>query len=52
MSYSEREGTLAGGKMEDDVTGMKLKARRLQEIVDLTTKTCLGKIRGIHWLKP
>ncbi|MES2747487.1 MAG: tRNA (N6-isopentenyl adenosine(37)-C2)-methylthiotransferase MiaB [Bacteroidota bacterium] len=33
-SYSERPGTLAGRKMEDDVTE-DTKARRLQEIVDL-----------------
>ncbi len=33
-SYSERPGTLAGRKMEDDITE-ETKARRLQEIVDL-----------------
>jgi tRNA-2-methylthio-N6-dimethylallyladenosine synthase len=33
-SYSERPGTLAGRKMDDDVTD-QVKARRLQEIVDL-----------------
>jgi tRNA-2-methylthio-N6-dimethylallyladenosine synthase len=33
-SYSERPGTLAGRKMDDDVTE-ETKARRLQEIVDL-----------------
>ena len=33
-SYSERPGTLAGRKMEDNVTE-ETKARRLQEIVDL-----------------
>lgn len=33
-SYSERPGTMAGRKMEDDVTE-ETKARRLQEIVDL-----------------
>lgn len=33
-SYSERPGTLAGRKMEDDVPE-ETKARRLQEIVDL-----------------
>ncbi len=33
-SYSERPGTLAGRKMEDDVTE-QTKSRRLQEIVDL-----------------
>jgi tRNA-2-methylthio-N6-dimethylallyladenosine synthase len=33
-SYSERPGTLAGRKMEDDVSE-ETKARRLQEIVDL-----------------
>jgi tRNA-2-methylthio-N6-dimethylallyladenosine synthase len=36
-SYSERPGTLAGRKMEDDVTA-ETKARRLQEIVDLQQK--------------
>lgn len=36
-SYSERPGTLAGRKMEDDVTE-PTKARRLQEIVDLQQK--------------
>jgi tRNA-2-methylthio-N6-dimethylallyladenosine synthase len=36
-SYSERPGTLAGRKMEDDVTE-NIKARRLQEIVDLQQK--------------
>ena len=36
-SYSERPGTLAGRKMEDDVTD-ETKARRLQEIVDLQQK--------------
>ena len=36
-SYSERPGTLAGRKMEDDVPE-KTKARRLQEIVDLQQK--------------
>ncbi|TDD78747.1 tRNA (N6-isopentenyl adenosine(37)-C2)-methylthiotransferase MiaB [Flavobacterium caseinilyticum] len=36
-SYSERPGTLAGRKMEDDVTE-QTKARRLQEIVDLQQK--------------
>jgi tRNA-2-methylthio-N6-dimethylallyladenosine synthase len=38
-SYSERPGTLAGRKMEDD--SEETKARRLQEIVDLQQKTCL-----------
>lgn len=33
-SYSERPGTLAGRKLEDDVPE-EIKARRLQEIVDL-----------------
>jgi tRNA-2-methylthio-N6-dimethylallyladenosine synthase len=36
-SYSERPGTLAGRKMEDDVLE-EVKARRLQEIVDLQQK--------------
>ncbi len=36
-SYSERPGTLAGRKMEDDVTE-ETKAKRLQEIVDLQQK--------------
>lgn len=36
-SYSERPGTLAGRKMEDDVSE-DIKARRLQEIVDLQQK--------------
>lgn len=48
-AYSERPGTLAGRKMEDDVPE-ETKLRRLQEIVDLQrqhsggrTKTYLGK---------
>ncbi len=48
-SYSERPGTLAGRKMEDDVTE-ETKLRRLQEIVDLQrihsgirTKEFVGK---------
>ena len=36
-SYSERPGTLAGRKMDDDVLE-EVKARRLQEIVDLQQK--------------
>jgi tRNA-2-methylthio-N6-dimethylallyladenosine synthase len=36
-SYSERPGTLAGRKMTDDVSD-EVKARRLQEIVDLQQK--------------
>jgi tRNA-2-methylthio-N6-dimethylallyladenosine synthase len=46
-SYSERPGTLAGRKMEDDVTE-ETKARRLQEIVDLQQNT-LGFAQRIHW---
>jgi tRNA-2-methylthio-N6-dimethylallyladenosine synthase len=38
-SYSERPGTLAGRKMEDDV--QKKQRRRLQEIVDFN-KNMLG----------
>jgi tRNA-2-methylthio-N6-dimethylallyladenosine synthase len=48
-AYSERPGTLAGRKMEDDVPEAT-KLRRLQEIVDLQrkhsgerTKTYVGK---------
>jgi tRNA-2-methylthio-N6-dimethylallyladenosine synthase len=48
-SYSERPGTLAGRKMEDDVAE-EIKLRRLQEIVDLQrihsgirTKEFVGK---------
>jgi tRNA-2-methylthio-N6-dimethylallyladenosine synthase len=36
-SYSERPGTLAGRKMKDDVSD-EIKARRLQEIVDMQQK--------------
>ena len=36
-SYSERPGTLAGRKMEDDIPEAT-KSRRLQEIVDLQQK--------------
>ncbi len=37
FAYSERPGTLAGKKMEDDVP-LETKKRRLQEIVDLQRK--------------
>jgi tRNA-2-methylthio-N6-dimethylallyladenosine synthase len=50
FSYSERPGTLAGNKMEDDVP-FATKKRRLQEIIDLQqehalyrTQQHLGKI--------
>ncbi len=46
-SYSKRPGTLAGRKMEDDVTE-ETKARRLQEIVDLQQSTQLVQNRRIH----
>ena len=36
-SYSERPGTLAGRKLKDDVSD-EIKARRLQEIVDMQQK--------------
>jgi tRNA-2-methylthio-N6-dimethylallyladenosine synthase len=39
-SYSERPGTLAGRKMQDDVPD-EIKLRRLQEIVDLQQKHSL-----------
>jgi tRNA-2-methylthio-N6-dimethylallyladenosine synthase len=39
-SYSERPGTLAGRKMDDDVTDQV--KQRLQEIVDLQQKNMLG----------
>ena len=41
-AYSERPGTLAGRKMEDDVTE-ETKQRRLQEIVDLQRKHGLAR---------
>jgi tRNA-2-methylthio-N6-dimethylallyladenosine synthase len=50
FAYSERPGTLAGNKMDDDVPH-EIKKRRLQEIIDLQqehalyrTKQHLGKI--------
>jgi tRNA-2-methylthio-N6-dimethylallyladenosine synthase len=43
--YSERPGTLAGRKMEDDVTE-ETKARRLQEIVDLQQKHAWLRLRN------
>jgi tRNA A37 methylthiotransferase MiaB len=45
-SYSERPGTLAGRKMEDDVSE-EIKTR-LQEIVDLQQNTP-GCARTIYW---
>ncbi len=44
-SYSERPGTLAGRKMEDDVAE-ETKARRLQEIVDLQQKHAWQRSEG------
>jgi tRNA-2-methylthio-N6-dimethylallyladenosine synthase len=40
FAYSERPGTVAGRKMEDDVPE-KVKKRRLQEIIDLQQKHSL-----------
>ena len=40
FSYSERPGTLAGNKMEDDVP-FEVKKRRLQEIIDLQQEHAL-----------
>jgi tRNA-2-methylthio-N6-dimethylallyladenosine synthase len=45
--YSTRTGTLAGRKMDDDVTE-ETKARRLQEIVDLQ-QNMLGRDLRIYW---
>jgi tRNA-2-methylthio-N6-dimethylallyladenosine synthase len=52
-AYSERPGTLAERKMEDDVPD-PVKKRRLQEIIDLQRKHCeyrtkqhLGKIEEV-----
>ena len=53
FAYSERPGTLAAKKMEDDVP-LETKKRRLQEIIDLQqehslyrTKENLGKIQEV-----
>lgn len=53
FAYSERPGTLAAKKMEDDVP-LAIKKRRLQEIIDLQqehslyrTKENLGKIQEV-----
>lgn len=53
FAYSERPGTVAGRKMEDDVPE-KVKKRRLQEIIDLQqkhslyrTQQHLGKIEEV-----
>ena len=40
FAYSERPGTLAAKKMEDDIP-LATKKRRLQEIIDLQQKHCL-----------
>ncbi len=53
FAYSERPGTLAGKKMDDDVPA-NVKKRRLQEVIDLQqkhslyrTKQHLGKIEEV-----
>ncbi|PQJ80529.1 tRNA (N6-isopentenyl adenosine(37)-C2)-methylthiotransferase MiaB [Polaribacter porphyrae] len=53
FAYSERPGTLAGKKMEDDVPN-EVKKRRLQEVIDLQrkhglyrTQQHLGKIEEV-----
>ena len=53
FAYSERPGTLAGNKMEDDVP-FAVKKRRLQEVIDLQqehalyrTKAHLGKTEEV-----
>lgn len=43
--YSERPGTYAGKKFEDDVT-LEAKKKRLQDIIELQTKHSLEKNKG------
>jgi tRNA-2-methylthio-N6-dimethylallyladenosine synthase len=44
FSYSERPGTMAAKKLEDDVPE-SVKKRRLQEIIDLQRKHCLFRTK-------
>lgn len=44
FSYSERPGTMAAKKLEDDVLET-IKKRRLQEIIDLQRKHCLYRTK-------
>jgi tRNA-2-methylthio-N6-dimethylallyladenosine synthase len=44
FSYSERPGTTAARKLNDDVTDL-VKKRRLQEIIDLQRKHCLYRTK-------